>query len=63
MSEHQTAQISERIRDALAAFAWESIAPRLHVCVSIGISQVRPSDTVESLLHRSDESMYRTKAN
>jgi len=62
-SEHQAAQISERIRDAVAAFDWGSIAPGLHVSVSIGISEVRPSDTVESLLHRSDESMYRTKPN
>jgi diguanylate cyclase (GGDEF)-like protein len=60
-TEPQAAQISERIREAVVAFDWESIAPGLHVSVSIGVSEVRPIDTVESLLHRSDESMYQRK--
>lgn len=60
-SEQQATAISERIRQAVVSFDWGSIAPGLKVSVSIGISEVRPTDTVESLLQRSDESMYRTK--
>ena len=60
-SEQQAGQITGRIQDAVSAFDWESIAAGLHVSISIGISEVRPTDTMESLIHRSDESMYRTK--
>jgi len=54
-------QICERIRTAIAGFDWESIAPGLHVSVSIGLSEVRAGDTAESVLQRSDESMYGAK--
>ena len=40
------------------AFDWESIAPGLQVTISVGLSQVQPGDTAESVLHRSDKSMY-----
>ena len=60
-TEGEAAQICARIRDAVTAFDWESIAPGLCLSVTIGISEVRPGDTPESLLHRSDESMYRIK--
>ncbi|MDB5850367.1 MAG: hypothetical protein JWP29_4119 [Rhodoferax sp.] len=61
-SEPQAAHICDRIRAAVADFDWESIAPGLRVSVSIGASQVRADDTAETVLHRSDESMYRTKS-
>ena len=54
-------QICERIRTAIAGFDWESIAPGLRVSVSIGLSEVRAGDTAESVLQRSDESMYGAK--
>ena len=54
-------QICERIRTAIAGFDWESIAPGLRVSVSIGLSEVRAGDTAESVLQRSDESMYGEK--
>ena len=60
-TEQQAVQASDRIRHAVVAFDWESIAPGLRVSVSIGISEVRLADTVQTLLHRSDQSMYRTK--
>ncbi|HJV59294.1 MAG TPA: GGDEF domain-containing protein [Albitalea sp.] len=53
--------ICERIRQAVAGFDWESIASGLRMSVSIGLAQAREGDTVESVLHRSDESMYRAK--
>ncbi len=60
-TEQVARQICERIRAAVAGFDWESIAPGLRVSVSIGLSEVRAGDSAESVLHRSDESMYRAK--
>ena len=54
-------QICGRIQAAIADFDWDSIAPGLRIAVSIGLSQAQPGDTAESLLHRSDKSMYSTK--
>jgi diguanylate cyclase (GGDEF)-like protein len=54
-------EICERIRGAIATFDWDSIAKGLRMTVSIGISQAVEGDTVESLLHRSDKSMYTVK--
>ena len=55
------AQVYERIREAVASFKWESIAVGLHVTISGGVVQAVDGDTVESLLHRSDVSMYGAK--
>ena len=54
--------ICDRIRLAIAGFDWESVAPGLRMSVSIGLSQAHSGDSAESLLQRSDESMYRVKA-
>lgn len=51
-------EICERIRGAVDDFDWDSIAQGLQVSVSIGVSQAVEGDTVESILHRSDKSMY-----
>lgn len=61
-TEQQAAQICIRIREAVVSFDWESIAPGLRISVSIGVSEVRADDTAESVLHRSDQSMYLTKS-
>ena len=55
-------QVCERIHAAIAAFDWGSVAVGLRVSVSIGLSQAREGDTMESILRRSDESMYETKS-
>lgn len=54
--------ICERIRSAIATFDWDSIAEGLRVTVSIGVAEAVEGDTVETLLHRSDKSMYTVKA-
>jgi len=54
-------QVCDRIRDAVSGFDWESIAPGLHMSVSIGLSQANPGETAEAIVGRSDESMYRAK--
>lgn len=55
-------QVCERIGAAIAGFEWGSVAPGLQVSVSIGLSEARPGDTPQSVVHRADESMYRRKA-
>ncbi|HKX42495.1 MAG TPA: tetratricopeptide repeat-containing diguanylate cyclase [Burkholderiaceae bacterium] len=54
--------ICERIRIAVAAFDWESVAAGLRMAVSLGLSEAHPGDTAESVLHRSDKSMYQQKS-
>jgi diguanylate cyclase (GGDEF)-like protein len=56
------AEICERIRAAIAAFDWSAIAPGLQASVSIGMATAVEGDTVGTLLHRSDQSMYTVKA-
>jgi diguanylate cyclase (GGDEF)-like protein len=53
--------VCQRIGAAVAAFDWDSIAPGLRLTVSIGLADAREGDSAETLLHRSDESMYRLK--
>lgn len=55
-------EVCKRIRSAIATFDWDSIADGLRVTVSIGIADAVEGDTAESLLHRSDKSMYTVKA-
>jgi len=57
----EAAEICERIRGAVADFDWNSIARGLRVSVTIGVSEAQPGDTVETIMHRSDKSMYNAK--
>jgi diguanylate cyclase (GGDEF)-like protein len=54
-------QICERLRIAVQTFDWESIAPGLQLSVSIGLSEARAGEDIESVLHRSDSAMYGEK--
>ncbi|MEP6874257.1 MAG: GGDEF domain-containing protein [Burkholderiales bacterium] len=60
-TEQMARQICGRIQAAVAEFDWESVAPGLRMSVSIGLSEARAGDSPESVLHRSDESMYGIK--
>lgn len=55
-------EIVARIQYAVSAFNWNAIAPGLDVSLSIGLSQAVAGDTVETIVHRSDKSMYTEKA-
>ena len=58
----QTADdVCERVQRAVAGFDWPSIAPGLRVGLSIGVGQAIEGDSVETLLQRSDRSMYAVK--
>ncbi|MGF6596329.1 diguanylate cyclase (GGDEF)-like protein [Paraburkholderia sp. GAS448] len=54
-------KICERIALAVRDFDWEPIALNLRVSISMGVAEAREGDTIDSLLHRSDVSMYTDK--
>lgn len=54
-------QVCDRVRAAVAAFDWESIAPGLRMTVSIGLSTASANDDAEAVVGRSDQAMYRAK--
>jgi len=54
--------ICARIRAAVVDFDWDSVAPGLQMSVTIGLGEVQAGDTAESVLHRSDQSMYGGKS-
>ena len=54
--------IADRLR-ALVESAWVSLADcSLHVTISLGATLARIQDTPETLIHRADDLMYRSKA-
>jgi diguanylate cyclase (GGDEF)-like protein/PAS domain S-box-containing protein len=58
----QIAIIAERLR-ALVESAWVPLADcSLHVTISLGVTLARIQDTPETLIHRADELMHRSKA-
>ncbi|SMC29914.1 diguanylate cyclase (GGDEF) domain-containing protein [Andreprevotia lacus DSM 23236] len=54
-------QVAERIRQRVANFDWDEIAPGLRVTVSIGCAQLRATDTIESLIALADQALYSAK--
>ncbi len=62
MDAETAATYAERLRHAISAYPWETIAPRLRVTVSIGVAQFAPhEDYAEQLLARADHAMYNAK--
>jgi diguanylate cyclase (GGDEF)-like protein/PAS domain S-box-containing protein len=58
----QIRTIAERLR-ALGESAWVSLPDRsLYVTISLGVTLARLQDTPETLIHRADGLMYRSKA-
>ncbi|MBN9460191.1 MAG: GGDEF domain-containing protein [Burkholderiales bacterium] len=55
-------RVCRRLVQAVACHAWGEIGSGLAVSLSVGLAQAHASDTVESLLGRSDSDMYRAKA-
>lgn len=50
-----------RIRAAVAARDWSTIAPGLPVTLSAGIASFHKSETIEQLLHNADLALYQAK--
>lgn len=51
----------ERLRQAVAAYDWESVAPGLAVTFSAGVAEYVPADSVQAINKRADEALYRAK--
>lgn len=52
----------ERLKAAVSRYPWHELVPGMAVTVSIGLAESAAGDTIESLLRRSDDDMYRAKA-
>ena len=50
-----------RVVQAVSATGWATLAPGLHVTASGGIAAYCPGESVQSLLNRADEALYRAK--
>lgn len=59
--EHSACQVVERLRSSVARHDWHTIHADLSVSISLGLAACRPGDTLDTLLHRSDEAMYADK--
>jgi diguanylate cyclase (GGDEF)-like protein len=58
----QAAEVCERVRRAVAQYHWPALSDGLAVTISVGLAQSQPGDTLQTLMHRSDVSMYARKA-
>ena len=61
-SEVEAARLSCRMRERIVAHDWSGRAPGLAVDVSIGVTEHRPSDTMEASVARADAALYVAKA-
>ena len=52
------AHISEKLREAIAALRFEKIP---QVTVSLGVAQLRPSETLNEVIERADQALYEAK--
>jgi diguanylate cyclase (GGDEF)-like protein len=50
--------VAERLRGCVAEWPFEHGQP---VTISLGVTQVLPGDSIESLLRRADGALYRAK--
>jgi diguanylate cyclase (GGDEF)-like protein len=54
-------KVTERIRESLANFNFNDIAPSLRATVSIGVSNFKQFNTIQETLMNADNRMYRAK--
>lgn len=59
-SRQQAKVIAEKIRNAVAAFAFHD---GIHITVSLGVASYQPEDDESSLMRRADKALYAAKAN
>lgn len=55
-------QVTGRIQEAMSRCNWHSVHPGLKVTVSVGLARALTTDSLDTLLHRSDLAMYQSKA-
>ncbi|HSL56261.1 MAG TPA: diguanylate cyclase [Acidimicrobiales bacterium] len=55
-------QLAERLRGATAELRVETAGPPVQLTVSVGVACWKPDDTLDGLLRRADQRLYRAKA-
>ena len=53
--------LCEAMRRAAASYDWAGLHPDLRVTLSVGVAQLQPDDTPDSLLRSADDRMYEAK--
>ena len=51
----------DKLREIVAGYSWEIIAPGVAVTISAGIAEVEKDESMTALLHRADTLMYQAK--
>lgn len=54
-------QISERLRNSMERFDWETLLPGKTITVSIGMAEAQDFDTIEKLMDRADKNLFKAK--
>ena len=54
--------LCEAVRRAAESYDWAGLHPDLRVTLSVGVAQLRPDDTPDSLLRTADDRMYEAKS-
>jgi two-component system, cell cycle response regulator len=54
-------EVGERLRGLVDAWIWARIHPELKITISVGIASVADDASLEALLNRSDQCLYRAK--
>ncbi len=57
----QGAVAMSRLTNAIAAFAWDGIAPGLSVTFSAGLTTDAPQDTAETMMKRAEKALQQAK--
>lgn len=59
---NHAAQVAERIRKAIAKYPWYTVInENIQLTTSIGVSELKPDDSVNTLVKRADDALYRGK--
>lgn len=58
----QAAQLTERLRMAVAAIATDDLHAGLRLSVSIGYTEFHPGESIDNVLKRADDALYRAKS-
>jgi GGDEF domain-containing protein len=53
--------LTQRLAAKVLHHAWDRVASGLSVSVSLGVAEVLTTDTMQSVLSRSDQGMYENK--
>jgi diguanylate cyclase (GGDEF)-like protein len=62
MATDGAARAMDRLRDIVADLDWSAFSPGMKVTLSAGVATLRPNETTDSLLARTDTALYLAKA-